>query len=563
MEKNNNPASINSEESIGIKKSIYIKHAIKTHHGLLKGIEISKNQFFTLYLISLCFALIITIDIFLNFESGQNQIRLSLGIFLIIGLVLGFVSGGFIFDRMKGKRYPVLLILILISAIITMSHIGFFRRASDVIPGILFLESSFVAGLLFILFLIFFLDKTSILERGRILSLLISFLSISVVIVFLLVSTDILILLPVIIFIGAFYYLYKNRKKEEPYKPIKKESTKREINLDIIKYIIILSLFALTIGLMFPEEEILGHNFFDWSQFQVIIIIFLAFLFSLLTAMIVGLIFDFMGRKIVISNIILTISVVNFIKLFDIKIGFFNVALIVIAVLANFISIPLLMADIAQRKNLGKVLGITYSTNIICMILGIFIETIISRLLINKSFASMFLIGIINFVSIVSLFFLVNSKETLSSKEQNWSDTMIHLYVIYHSGLLLYEHSFRKIEENLAESELISGGFVGLIQMLQEITKEKQRLRIIDHGGKKILFGYTQGKKLIIALLITEELLVLRTKLDCFIQDIENRYSKDLDNLEYIDQNLWEERIAPILKKYFLQRYFELAPEFF
>jgi hypothetical protein len=220
------------------------------------------------------------------------------------------------------------------------------------------------------------------------------------------------------------------------------------------------------------------------------------------------------------------------------------------------------MADITRRKNMGKALGITYSANIICLILGIFIETIISQILVEEvSMAEMFLMGIINFASIVSLFFLLNSKETISPKEQNWDETLIHLYAVYHSGLLLYEHSFSKVEEVLAESELISGGFVGLIQMLQEITKEKQRLRIIDHGGKKILFGYTQGKKLIIALLITEELFILRTKLDRFIQDIENQYSKDLNNLEYIDQQLWDDRIAPILKKHFKQRYFDLKLE--
>jgi len=113
----------------------------------------------------------------------------------------------------------------------------------------------------------------------------------------------------------------------------------------------------------------------------------------------------------------------------------------------------------------------------------------------------------------------------------------------------------------LGESDLISGGFVGLITLLQEITKEKQRLKSIDHGGKRILFGFDSKRTLIFALIITEELIILRNKLFYFIQEIEDKYPTNLEDFSGVNVELWKKRIDPILDKYFKRKYFELIPE--
>ncbi len=542
-------------------RDFFAKHAEKTYNGLFKGIEITKSQFFTLFLISLCISMILIIDIFLSFEISENRFNLTFNIFIIIGVLLGLISGGFLIDRSKGKRYQLLFLLIIVSAIITISHLGFFYQTGVIIPSILFVGNSFIAGLLFILFLTFYVDWTTILDRGRVFSFLIIMLSISIGIILLLISKNFFFFISILIFTFSFYYFYKNQEKKEYYKGIKKEGIKMEIKLDIIKSIILLSFFSLTIGLMFPIDEILSHDYFIIKEFTLITVLIVGLIFTLGTCLIIGLIFDFSGRKALFSNIIFVISIVNFIKLFDLKIEFFSIAIAIIALLANFMSIPLLMTDIALKDHLGRILGLTYFINILCVILGIYIKFIIIQALVDEFIAGMLLIGVINFASIISLFFLVNSKEMISSKEQNWSDNLIHLYAIHDSGMLLYEYSFTNLKEGLAESELVSGGFIGLICMLQEITKEKQLLRVIDHGGKKILFGYTTEKKIIIALLISEELLVLRRKISDFIQDIEKLYSEEIHDLNYIDKELWFNRLEPILTKHFKPKYFALAPE--
>ena len=542
-------------------RDFFAKHAEKTYNGLFKGIEITKSQFFTLFLISLCISMILIIDIFLSFEISENRFNLTFNIFIIIGVLLGLISGGFLIDRSKGKRYQLLFLLIIVSAIITISHLGFFYQTGVIIPSILFVGNSFIAGLLFILFLTFYVDWTTILDRGRVFSFLIIMLSISIGIILLLISKNFFFFISILIFTFSFYYFYKNQEKKEYYTSIKKEGIKMEIKLDIIKSIILLSFFSLTIGLMFPIDEILSHDYFIIKEFTLITVLIVGLIFTLGTCLIIGLIFDFSGRKALFSNIIFVISIVNFIKLFDLKIEFFSIAIAIIALLANFMSIPLLMTDIALKDHLGRILGLTYFINILCVILGIYIKFIIIQALVDEFIAGMLLIGVINFASIISLFFLVNSKEMISSKEQNWSDNLIHLYAIHDSGMLLYEYSFTNLKEGLAESELVSGGFIGLICMLQEITKEKQLLRVIDHGGKKILFGYTTEKKIIIALLISEELLVLRRKISDFIQDIEKLYSEEIHDLNYIDKELWFDRLEPILTKHFKPKYFALVPE--
>ena len=126
--------------------------------------------------------------------------------------------------------------------------------------------------------------------------------------------------------------------------------------------------------------------------------------------------------------------------------------------------------------------------------------------------------------------------------------------------MLLYDYSF--IKEELIEADLVSGGFVGLIAILQEITKERQRLKIIDHGGKKIMFGFNSDKSIYIALVITEELLVLRNKLAYFLDDFEENFHIDMDKFAGVNVELWKSRLDPLIEKHFKRKYFDLIPDF-
>jgi len=546
----------------------------KTYKGLFKDIEITRGQFLTLYFILISFASVLAVDIFLSIEltaiglgPGQaagllitSQGGNNSGLYILIGIILGFVSGGYLLDKIRGKRFPRLLKLLIVSIMITILHVGPLRRAGD-IPGILFLGNSFLAGLLFIFFLTTFIDFTTILERGRVFSYLIILLAVSVVLIIVIVSIDLpgLALFPVIILILATLYLYKNKEQEEPYIPIRKEGTESEMNYRIVKYLILIAAFNLSIGLFVPTGDLQSLGTAGWSNTQVLIGMIITIIAALITAISVGSIFDFYGRKASISIIILSISVINFVRLFAVDIPYFDLAIILAAFLAAFMSVPLLMSDICQRENLGKILGISFTISLFSVGAGLILEAIIRGFFPDDYTSDIFLIGVVNFASIVCLVFLLNTEETVTAKEKNWLDNLIHLYVIHESGMLLYEHSF--IKEELVEADLISGGFVGLICILQEITKEEQRLKSIDHGGKRILFAFSADKTIIYSLLVTEELLILRNKLAYFVDEVEKKYHINLEDFTGINVELWQKRLDPFLEKHFKRKYFEMVPE--
>ena len=551
------------------------RQRMKTYKGLFKDIEITKGQFLTLYLILLSFASVLAINIVLSLELtafGPGQVGGLLispeggnfsGLFILIGIILGFILGGYMLDKIRGRRYPRLLRLLIVSILITILHVGPLRRLGD-IPGFLFFGNSFVAGLLFMFFLTSFIDYTTILERGRVFSYLIIFLAVSLIVIIIVVSIqipdfpDIFGYFPVVILILATIYLYKNKEQEEPYAPIRKEGTISEINYQIVMYLVLISAFNLSIGLFVPTGDLESLGTAGWSNVQVLIGMIITIIAALITAISVGSIFDFYGRKASISIIILSISVINLVRLFAVDIPYFDLAIILAAFLASFMSVPLLMSDISQRENLGKILGISFTLSLFSIGAGLILETVIRGFFPDDYTSDIFLIGVVNFASIVCLVFLMNTRETVSAKEKNWIDNLIHLYVIHESGMLLYEHSF--IKEELAEADLISGGFVGLITILQEITKEEQRLKSIDHGGKRILFAFSANRSFIYALLVTEELLTLRNKLAYFVDEVEKQYHIILEDFNGIDVGLWKTRLDPFLEKHFKRKYFEIMP---
>jgi len=538
------------------------------HQNLNKDIEISKNQILTLFLILLSSISIIAVDIYLTFDTGGIKwTNIVVILFIGIGFIIGLICGGLLLDKIKGKKYSLVFIILFLSILLNFFQIFVFR-SNILFLNLFFLETAFMSGFLFMFFIIFFLDFTTILERGRIFSYLIICLSIGILLLLLLIIlNEIFLIFPSIIIGASIIYLYENREKEEPYRLKKKESSPRDVKVSIIKYNIMFAIIGLTIGLIFPYEQISTLSIADFSDIKLIIVGALAISFALITAIIIGLIFDFMGRKASLTNIILIVAFSNFIRIFSITLKYFDIAIVLIAVLALIMAIPLIINEISLKKNLGQLIGLTYAITLICIAIGYVMHWLILQnpgIVSEQDYhvAELYLIGIISFSLIIILFILSNTKEIISYKEQNWPESLLRLYVIHESGLLLYEHVFSKIEKDVTDSDLVSGGFIGLISMLEEITKARQQLQIIDHGGKKILFGYSQNKSLIYALVILEDLRVIRHKLDYFINDIDEQYPVGKD-LSGVDVELWKKRFDPIFEKHFKRKYLDIIPDYF
>ncbi len=114
---------------------------------------------------------------------------------------------------------------------------------------------------------------------------------------------------------------------------------------------------------------------------------------------------------------------------------------------------------------------------------------------------------------------------------KNWRELLNHIYIIFKSGLPLYDYAFVKKDSNF-DSFLISGGIIGIITIMKEMFQGKKQIRTIDHGDLKVMFETNQQHKdVIFVLLVKEELDLFRKKLDLIIEDFEENYRDLLENM--------------------------------
>ena len=133
---------------------------------------------------------------------------------------------------------------------------------------------------------------------------------------------------------------------------------------------------------------------------------------------------------------------------------------------------------------------------------------------------------------------------------KKWSDLLIHLYIIYKSGLLIYDHSF--IGKENQDSSLISGGIIGTLIMLKEIMRGETHIRTIDHGDRKLMFETNKTEDIIFVLLVKENLIVFKRRLDALIERFDDDYKELIDDIENTSliMNYWE-NLDELVNDYF------------
>lgn len=134
---------------------------------------------------------------------------------------------------------------------------------------------------------------------------------------------------------------------------------------------------------------------------------------------------------------------------------------------------------------------------------------------------------------------------------KNWKDSLIHLYIIYRSGIPLYDYSFIK-NTKFDDPTLISGGLVGMMSILKAIIHGKKQIKTIDHGDRKLMFERNSSKDIIFVLLVKEDLKVFRKKLNILIENFDKEFQDLVKNIESTSSfsNNWE-NIEPLIKKLF------------
>ena len=126
--------------------------------------------------------------------------------------------------------------------------------------------------------------------------------------------------------------------------------------------------------------------------------------------------------------------------------------------------------------------------------------------------------------------------------EIGWEDKIYFLYVIMPGGILAYEYHFKK--ESKVDSDLLSSGITGIVDIVKEMTGSLKRLKIIRQEKKNIYLEY--GTKVTVAIIAEEELKILFEKLARFTREFEAIFA---DVLESWDGNTDIFKIADSLTK--------------
>ena len=106
-------------------------------------------------------------------------------------------------------------------------------------------------------------------------------------------------------------------------------------------------------------------------------------------------------------------------------------------------------------------------------------------------------------------------------KKVNTFERIHHLFLFDRkSGLLIYDEQYKK-EDNI-EPNLISGSLTVFSSLIQELTKEKSDIKIVEQENMTILLEH--GNYLTGALFTEENFKTLRKKLNILISNVEDKY---------------------------------------
>ncbi|MHA1283292.1 MAG: roadblock/LC7 domain-containing protein [Promethearchaeota archaeon] len=147
-------------------------------------------------------------------------------------------------------------------------------------------------------------------------------------------------------------------------------------------------------------------------------------------------------------------------------------------------------------------------------------------------------------------------KELLELKPMNYEDyfdSLLKLYIIDNSGIPLYNYSFTENNQNEEDdSVLISGGVIGLITILKEITHGDKEIKKIDHGDRKVIFKKTSMGNIIFVLIVKEEYLIFHKMLNDLVNHFEKEYKNLIEDMEknnFIQEN-WQ-NLGTLIKNIF------------
>ncbi len=564
------------------------------YRQIFKDIEIRRGEILLLLIITLSTTTLGAISLYYSGNLINTSVFLGGG-GLAAGIIIGIALSAVLVDRIE-KKFPLLSVFYIVGPI--LNGVGIIIQIytdAPLMPVIIFSVNAIIFTFCLITSIVLFINYTTMLERGRIIALILVLDFLYILAIIFLIREDFLAVIPGVVPLLGSYYLYRKKDEEKTFtyftlfelQDAEKENIRSDIRDQmggkyffkfllkndkvILKYLVVIYTISMLVALMVPSEfyslvfQQIGREFTVQREFVIAGPIYLS-----VGAFIIGLVFDFYGRKTTLSFLLLAIGVSNFVSLFQTgeQYSVNQLSLIMAIVFSLFLSISLINGELGRSEYYGRLITLFLIIIVMGLVTGAVIkDQAISELITiypqieNRFFTEIrdFISSIIFLVCIISLFIMSNIQSTGAAEEQNWPRSLIHLYVIHNSGLLLYERSFRG-ESSFVTADLVSGGLIGLTSMLQEITRETQKLRIIDHGNKKLLFQWDENDQVVFVLVIERELVILRHKLSQFVRAFQKRFEDKLKNFKGVNTQIFKEKCDELVGLFFTRKYLEIIP---
>ncbi|TFG23813.1 MAG: hypothetical protein EU529_06290 [Promethearchaeota archaeon] len=542
-----------SEKSVGFNSdekleeiSRFYRHKLPfTFKSFMKDIEITKKEFFLLFLIfnSLVFLGLYQFGIIIGMPIEHEnphlrELNLFKAVSIFSGFIIGFLLSIYFIDKIK-KPISFIKSVIVTSLILIFIQIPLILLKMEMLLNIFYFTNILILIIAIMTTGKIFLIKTSILERGRIMSYLLFFTILCIAIVLGSALINILIIIPIVFVVLTIILLKINKDKynikfQTSIIEGEKKSLLKSFQLDLIKYYLFFFCFSFTGGLAFPLQDSIqfGVNALAGNT---VLIFSLVIIYAIIIVILIGLLFDYAGRIFPLNYIILAIALATYIHIFRDRYYDFPLAIVFSAYIAALMCVPLLIGDTITRENFGSSLSISYFIIIIGMIIGLSFNMFITESLESSSFKEIFLMGTIFMFCIICLLFLVYMRETLPRKEQAWKNFLHHLYIIHDSGILLYEYAFikeKQTEGSSVDSDLRAGGIIGVRSILKEIVQGEEEVKTIDSGDRVLMINHSN--QVIFALIIKEELIVLRKKMEALIEDFNKEFGELINEVSSI-----------------------------
>lgn len=489
----------------------------------LRDLAISKKEFFYFLLCFIFSTIPINFIIFNVIGLGLEEMIFNvLNLTSLIVVIITIVIGGLIVDIIKSR----LKLLIISSCLVIIGMLFVALGTTYEIIGYSF--TIFFTGIFFIDLLTILIHESNILNRGRLIGYLF-FLSFLISHIILLISSRNIIAITFFETILFFLidYGYTQYQYKETDKRLKSDKNFIKIiskSYNMLGYLLIFVVFGF----------IFGNTLTTLSKLDILTPLFLI-LFTI-SFILFGVSLDNLGRKLTLSIGILTIStIIIFAGIFNDEI-IYNSIFLGISIPITFTILFTFAADFSTERNSIKYRGRIICIFLLLLVIGALLGSIMNHLLThtylnNPEFfywLPQYLIGLNPFLLILVLTWISLLPEILSAKEADWAKSLKNLYVFNKNSVCLYTKNFLPdlIQPEVLDEDLITGGFTGILTLLEEITNEKKNVRIIDKEKVKIYFAY--GKSVIVALISTKYLPILFKKLDIFIRAFEKQFEDEL-----------------------------------